>query len=166
MSKFFIALLLTLGGSALTSMSPLAWAADVETVAEPTVKDRLDTARASIRAGDYKRALSELNIAARSEPRNADVHNLLGYATRKQAAPNVPKAIEHYQTALRLDPSHKGAHEYIGEAYLMQGNAAQAEKHLADLARICGNTTCEEYADLAKAIGDFKAKPAQAKAPL
>lgn len=28
-------------------------------------------------------------------------------------------AFKHYQRALQLDPRHLGAHEYIGEAYLM-----------------------------------------------
>ena len=94
----------------------------------------------------------------RDEPRNADIHNLLGYSYRKQATPDLPKAFEHYKTAIRLDPRHKGAHEYIGEAYLMDKKPAEAEKHLAALAQICGNTSCEEYADLAKAIADYKAR--------
>jgi hypothetical protein len=49
-------------------------------------------------------------------------------------------------------------HEYIGEAYLMEKNPAEAEKHLAELEKICGNKTCEEYADLSKAIADYKQK--------
>lgn len=51
---------------------------------------------------------------------------------------------------------HKGAHEYIGEAYLMNLQPAEAEKHLVLLEQICGNQTCEEYADLAQAIRDFR----------
>ena len=49
--------------------------------------------------------MSELNTAAREEPRNADVHNLLGYSYRKRATPDLAKAFEHYGTALKLDPS-------------------------------------------------------------
>jgi hypothetical protein len=60
--------------------------------------------------------------------------------------------------ALQLDPKHKGAHEYIGEAYLMDKKPAEAEKHLASLEKICGNKTCEEYADLAKSLADYRAK--------
>jgi hypothetical protein len=58
---------------------------------------------------------------------------------------------------LQLDPKHKGAHEYIGEAYLMDKKPAEAEKHLASLEQICGNKTCEEYVDLAAAIAKYKA---------
>ena len=126
--------------------------------AKSSVSDRLKTARAAIQGKEWKKALAELNLAAREEPRNADVQNLLGYSYRKQGTPDLPKAFEHYQAALRLDPRHKGAHEYIGEAYLMDKKPAEAEKHLAALAQICGNTTCEEYEDLAKAIAEYKAR--------
>jgi Flp pilus assembly protein TadD len=126
--------------------------------AKSSVSDRLKTARAAIQGKEWKKALAELNLAAREEPRNADVQNLLGYSYRKQGTPDLPKAFEHYQAALRLDPRHKGAHEYIGEAYLMDKKPAEAEKHLASLAQICGNTSCEEYEDLAKAIAEYKAR--------
>ena len=124
----------------------------------PTSQERLAIGRKAIETKDWNRAITELNAVARAEPRNADVHNLLGYSYRKRTPPDLAKAFEHYKTALRLDPKHKGAHEYIGEAYLMDKNPAEADKHLAQLAAICGNKTCEEYADLAKAIADYRAR--------
>lgn len=148
--------------AALAATAVLAHAADTPgsnpSVRAPSVGEQLDTARSAIGAKDWSKAIRILNAAAREEPRNADVHNLLGYSYRKQASPDLPKAIGHYQTALRLDPRHKGAHEYIGEAYLMDKKPAEAEKHLAELEKICGNKTCEEYADLAKAVAEYKAK--------
>jgi hypothetical protein len=39
----------------------------------------------------------------------------------------------------------------------MDKKPAEAEKHLASLEQICGNKTCEEYADLAGAIAKYKA---------
>jgi tetratricopeptide (TPR) repeat protein len=117
----------------------------------------LDQARMAIKAKDWKKALASLNVALKEDPRNADVHNLLGYSYRKQASPNLPRAFEHYKLALKLDPKHKGAHEYIGEAYLMDKKPAEAEKHLAQLEAICGKRNCEEYADLANAIAKYKA---------
>ena len=127
-------------------------------VSQPSASERLDLARDAIKKQDWKRSLAELNLAAREEPRNADVHNLLGYTYRKQAAPNLPKAFEHYRRALSLNPKHKGAHEYIGEAYLMDKKPQEAEKHLAELEKLCGNRTCEEYVDLAQAITAYKAR--------
>lgn len=135
-----------------------AHAEDTPSNMGPGVPDQLVTARAAIAAKDWPRALTELKAALKVEPRNADVHNLLGYSHRKQARPDLPKAFEHYRLALQIDPGHKGAHEYIGEAYLMDQRPAEAEKHLAQLARLCGNPTCEEYVDLAEAIAAYKAK--------
>lgn len=148
--------------AAMALTSAAAWAADtpgaIPNLPSPSVAERLATARKAIDAKDWSRASAELNVAVRQDPRNADVHNLLGYSARKRATPDLAKAFEHYNTALKLDPKHKGAHEYIGEAYLMDKKPAEAEKHLAELEKICGNRTCEEYADLSKAIADYKAK--------
>lgn len=152
MSRFITGLLLA---GSMVSLTPLAQAAD--TPSGPPVGERLANARKAIDAKDWSKAMFELNQAVREEPRNADVHNLLGYIYRKRATPDLAKAFEHYNTALKLDPKHKGAHEYIGEAYLMDKKPAEAEKHLARLEVLCGNKTCEEYADLAKSIADYKA---------
>jgi Flp pilus assembly protein TadD len=148
--------------AAILALPALAHAADTPgsnpSVPRTSVSDRLASARQAIAAKDWGRAMNELNTAVREEPRNADVHNLLGYSYRKRATPDLAKAFEHYGTALKLDPKHKGAHEYIGEAYLMDKKPAEAEKHLAELEKICGNKTCEEYADLAKSIAEYKKK--------
>ena len=133
-----------------------AWAADTPT--GPTASERLVTARKAIDGKDWSKALFELNQAARDEPRNADIQNLLGFTYRKRPSPDLAKAFDYYKTALNLNPKHKGAHEYIGEAYLMDKKPAEAEKHLAQLEALCGNKTCDEYADLAKALADYKAK--------
>ena len=149
---------------AATLLACTAWsaiAADTPSPAvpsKPTVEERMAKARDAIKAKDWGTARNELTAAYRESPRNADVNNLLGYTYRKQATPDLSKAFEHYQNALRMNPQHRGAHEYIGEAYLMDNKPAEAQKHLAELEKICGNRTCEEYADLAKAIADPAAR--------
>ena len=147
--------------AALLAISSLAFlpaqAADTgPATAQPTASDRLAIAREAIEKKDWRQALGELNLAARDEPRNADVHNLLGYSYRMQAKPDLPKSFEHYKKALQIDPKHKGTHHYIGVAYLMDKKPAEADGHLAQLEKICGNTTCAEYADLARTIGQYK----------
>jgi tetratricopeptide (TPR) repeat protein len=148
--------------AALAALPVLAYSADtpepVRVVRTPSVGERMDAARKAIATQDWNRAMTELNAAARDDPRNADVHNLLGYTYRKRAPPDLPKAIEHYNIALRIDPRHRYAHEYLGEAYLMDRKPQEAEKHLAELEKICGNKSCEEYADLAKSIAAYKKK--------
>ena len=56
----------------------------------------------------------------------------------------------------RTDPSHhRGAHEYIGVAYLLQGDLPKAKEHLAALDKIC-LVRCEEYEDLKKEIDAYR----------
>ena len=148
MIKLLVVSLVLAGASALAADGPSAG---------PSADERMVTARKAIEAKSWRTAVFELNKVVREQPRNADAHNLLGYSYRKQATPNLAKAFEHYNAALGLDPQHKGAHEYIGEAFLMDKKPEEAEKHLAQLESICGNRTCEEYADLAKSIADYKA---------
>ena len=118
----------------------------------------LRAGRKAIAANDWPTAIMLLQKAVLQEPNNPDGFNLLAYSYRKQFKPDIEKAFENYHMALKLDPKHKGAHEYIGEAYLMDKKPAEAAKHLALLASICGNKTCEEYEDLAKAIAEYNKK--------
>jgi hypothetical protein len=67
----------------------------------------------------------------------------------------VELAFKHYGRALQLNPRHRGAHEYAGEAYLMVSNLAKAEEHLAALQKIC-LIPCEEYEDLRKKIDTYR----------
>ena len=127
-----------------------------DTTPTPSVNERIQSAQKAIQAKDWRRAQTELNAALRDEPRNADIHNLLGYTARKSSPPQLPQAFAHYKTALEINPQHRGAHEYLGEAYLMDKQPAEAQNQLAALEKICGNQSCEEYADLAKAIADYK----------
>ncbi len=143
----------------VTGAMLVAHAEDTPSNMGPGVPEQLVAARAAIAAKDWSRAIAELNAAVKLEPRNADAHNLLGYSHRKQARPDLARAFEHYKLALQIDPGHRGAHEYIGEAYLMDHRPAEARRHLAELARLCGNQTCEEYVDLAEAIKAYKGRP-------
>jgi Tfp pilus assembly protein PilF len=146
--------------ASLLLVVPASWAVDTPDAAPnvPSVQNRLDNARKFVSNRDWSAAMRELNVAVREAPQNAEVHNLMGYTYRKRANPDLPKAYEHYQMALKINPQHRGAHEYIGEAYLQDRRLPDAERHLVELERICGGAACEEYRDLAKSIADYKAK--------
>lgn len=107
----------------------------------------------AVTAQDWRTAAQSLERAAQKHQRAADVFNLLAYAYRKLG--DLERAFTNYGRALELDPQHRGAHEYIGEAYLMAGNPAKAREHLRELERLC-RADCEEYHDLARAIREFK----------
>jgi tetratricopeptide (TPR) repeat protein len=114
----------------------------------------------AIKAGDYPRAVRALESVVRRDGANADAYNWLAYATRQ--AGDAAKAIPLYEKALALDPKHRGAHEYIGEAYLVLGNLAKAKEHLAVLDKLCF-FPCGEYTDLKKAIQAYETSGGQAR---
>jgi tetratricopeptide (TPR) repeat protein len=107
----------------------------------------------AIVAGDWNGAINALTSAGLRDDRNADIHNYLGYVYRRLR--QLDPAIRRYQQALTLNPRHRSAHEHLGEAYLVQGDLAKAEEHLAALERIC-LIPCEEYDDLTRAIAEYK----------
>jgi len=134
-------------------------------LADPTdeaSKEQVDpeymAGKAAIATKDWNAAIRLLSSAALRDTRNADVENYLGYAYRKSG--DLESAFVHYRRAMQLDPRHRGAHEYIGEAYLMVNDLSKAEEHLAALERIC-LIPCEEYADLKKAITDYRTRTAK-----
>jgi Flp pilus assembly protein TadD len=104
---------------------------------------------------DWPTAVERLEEAARVHGRSADVFNLLGYAYRHTG--ELERSFESYFKALELDPTHRGVHEYIGEAYLLRGDVVMAERHLKELQNICG-VDCAEYLDLANAIRDYRTR--------
>ena len=106
---------------------------------------------------DWPRAQAILRDAVARDPGNADYHNLYAYSIRKGASPDMNLVFKHYNEALRIDPKHRGAHEYIGEAYLMVGNLPKAKEHLSSLDKLCF-FPCSEFTDLKKAIGEHEAK--------
>ena len=106
---------------------------------------------------DWSRSQELLRDALTKDPANADYHSLYAYAIRKGPNPGLDLVFKHYNEALRIDPKHRGAHEYLGEAYLMAGNLAKAKEHLAALDRLCF-FGCEEYSMLKKAVAAFDGK--------
>lgn len=111
-------------------------------------------AKVAIEARNYAAALPLLQQVVARDPQNADAYNLMGYATRKSGDAN--GSLRYYTTALQIDPKHLGAHEYIGEAYLMLDRPQEAEQHLARLDSLC-LFGCSEYRMLKTAIANYKA---------
>ncbi len=120
--------------------------------ASPAGSD-LGNAKAQIEKKDWSAAISTLEKYVKANPNDADGFNLLGYSLRN--AKRYPEAIFNYKEALRIDPQHRGAHEYLGVAYVQTKEIAKAKELLASLEKICG-LKCEEYVDLKKAIDKAK----------
>ena len=117
----------------------------------------LEKVGAATKRQDWPGAAGILKDALATDPNNASYHNLYAYSLRKGANPDMNLVFKHYNEALRIDPKHRGAHEYIGEAYLMVGNVAKAKEHLSALDKLCF-FPCVEYTDLKKSIAEHEKK--------
>ena len=148
MKKLFFAACLMAAGAAVQAAG-----SGIETI--PSLEPEWTPARKALADKDFKAALpllERLNLRVTDHP---EVLTQLAFAQRKTG--NVSSAMRNYRRALQLEPNLKNAHEYIGEAYLMQNDPQRAKFHLAALERLCG-TDCEEYRDLKEAFEAFEAK--------
>ncbi len=134
-----------LAGSLVLSGAQLGWAADISPA--PATSDELKPARALIAKKDWAGAAEQLAAYTRANPSHADGFNLLGYSYRHLK--RYDESLAAYNKALALDPKHRGAHEYIGEAYIQLGQLDKAKVHLDALDKLCF-LPCEEYSDLKK----------------
>ena len=149
-SRFLLAALLSIP-ALVHADGPSAPAGNAKPV-DPVIQSAQD----AIQKRDWLRAQSILQEGLARDANNAEYHNLFAYSTRKGPNPQMDVVFQHYGDALRIDPKHRGAHEYIGEAYLMVGDLPRAKQHLAVLDKLC-TFGCEEYSDLKKAVANYEA---------
>lgn len=127
--------------------SQASWAADTEP-SVPAPASELTQARQLIGQKKWSGAVDVLGSFTRANPGNADGFNLLGYSLRHLK--RYDESLAAYNKALTIDPKHRGAHEYIGEAYIQLGQLDKAKQHLDALDKLCF-LPCEEYRDLKRA---------------
>jgi Flp pilus assembly protein TadD len=145
---------MSLAGLALVAFPPAAPADPVETDPDLAARDADYAAgRKALQARDWAAAVTRLSRAEVRNPDHADVQTDLGFAYRNLK--QYDAAFKHYKRALAIEPRHRSAHEYIGEAYLMVGDTTNAMKHLAALRDIC-LLGCEELKDLEEAFAKYR----------
>ena len=90
----------------------------------------------------YSQAFKKFNTAYKSDKKNPDILNYMGFTSRKTG--NFEEAEAYYLKGLDLDPKHKGINEYLGELYVQTNRIDKANERLA----VLKNCNCEEYQDL------------------
>lgn len=137
------------GGGGMTTLS-----------AQKPADPQYTTAVKAIGDKHFADAIPLLEAYTSKEPgaRDADAENWLGFAYRNTG--NYDAAFLHYDRALAIDPKHRGAHEYMGEAYLLLNNLPQAEEHLAVLDKLCW-LPCSEYSTLKTKVAEYRTAHAQ-----
>lgn len=113
-------------------------------------------AKSQIEKKDWPAAVATLEPFTAANPKDADGFNLLGYSYRHLK--RYDDALKAYNKALTLDPKHRGAHEYIGEAYIEMGQLDKAQEHLNALDKLCF-FPCEEYSELKEELEEARKKP-------
>ena len=90
--------------------------------------------------GEYEAAITALR--ALDHDNNADVANLIGYASRKLGRYDDAKV--WYERSLAANPNHAVTWSYYGMWQAEQGNLLKAKDDLEKVRLICG-TACEPY---------------------
>ena len=90
----------------------------------------------------YSQAFKKLNTAYKSDKKNPDILNYMGFTSRKIG--NFKEAENYYLKGLDLDPKHNGINEYLGELYVQTNRIGKANERLA----VLKNCNCEEYQEL------------------
>ena len=94
----------------------------------------------------YSQAFKKLEEAFGSDKKNPDILNYLGYTLRKTGS--LEKAEKFYLEGLKLDASHLGINEYLGELYVQTGRIELAIERL----NVLSGCNCEEYEELKELI--------------
>lgn len=117
----------------------------------------LDPILELIEKEEYETAINHLFDELDVDPDNPDILSLLGFSYRK--IHNFEDALTFYQWALKVEPEHRGANEYLGELYLETNQFDKAMRQLEILDGLC-NFGCKEYTQLKKAIDSYQEESA------
>ena len=100
-------------------------------------KDKIDKAKKL-----YAQAFNKLEKAYKSDKKNPDILNYMGFTTRKTG--NFEKAEKFYLEGLSLKPDHNGINEYLGELYVQTNRIDKANERL----EVLKSCNCKEYSEL------------------
>ena len=115
---------------------------------------RMARAEGFMRSEAWAEAVQVLDSVVADQPDNADAYSYLGYCDRMLG--NRDEAMAQFGRALAIDPTHRGALEYLGKLYLEMRDLPKAKEQLGELARLCGGA-CGEYRGLQEEVQKFKA---------
>ena len=90
----------------------------------------------------YAQAFNKLEKALKTDKKNPDVLNYMGFTSRKIG--NFQEAEQFYLRGLSIKPDHNGINEYLGELYVQTNRIDKANERL----EVLKNCKCKEYGEL------------------
>ena len=90
----------------------------------------------------YSQAFKKLEKALKTDKKNPDVLNYMGFTSRKIG--NFQEAEQFYLKGLSIKPDHNGINEYLGELYVQTNRIDKANERL----EVLKNCNCKEYGEL------------------
>ena len=90
----------------------------------------------------YTEAFNKLEKAHKSDKKNPDILNYMGFTSRKVG--NFDQAEKFYLKGLNIKPNHNGINEYLGELYVQTNRIDKANERL----EVLKNCNCKEYGEL------------------
>jgi len=90
----------------------------------------------------YTQAFKKLEKAFKTDKKNPDVLNYMGFTSRKIG--NFQEAEQFYLRGLSIKPDHNGINEYLGELYVQTNRIDKANERL----EVLKNCNCKEYGEL------------------
>ena len=90
----------------------------------------------------YTQAFKKLEKAYKSDKKNPDILNYMGFTSRKVG--KFDQAEKFYLKGLNINPDHNGINEYLGELYVQTNRMDKAKERLD----VLKNCNCEEYKEL------------------
>ena len=100
-------------------------------------KDKSDKAKKL-----YAQAFKKLEKAYKTDKKNPDILNYMGFTTRKVG--NFDQAEKFYLEGLSIKPNHNGINEYLGELYVQTNRLDKANERL----QVLKNCNCDEFKEL------------------
>jgi len=115
---------------------------------------RFEAIKTALKAGQLDEALQAALAAVADDPNNSDAHYLLGNAYNQLAGAAadeavrrdyLAKAVDAYQTAIRLNPSHDAAYTNLATVYYQNAQFDEAQKHVEQALKLKPDDATSHY---------------------
>jgi WD40 repeat protein/tetratricopeptide (TPR) repeat protein len=123
----------------------------------------VELGNANFNSARYQEAGQWYSLALSKNPSDIDTRTNYGLTFLLREPPDVERAIAEFRHSLQLNPQHEFALQYISEAFIRKGDAAQAQAALANLEQVNPSNPAlpklrSEFENLRRSSGPLRPK--------